>query len=171
MKKYRWRCNACESVNGPSATRCERCGCPASASFEDIKECLNPEIYKINRARRQFAILLIIFIYIPFYFAVYALNGKLISLFTLICITIFLSIKNINLLKYVWNSKWAKYSILSMSSFLLLTLVARSVLIQNNNALLNWLVVFYYLPAILSYFYIFKSKKGNELCDVFYKKS
>lgn len=171
MDKYRWRCSACESVNEPNATRCEKCGCPAYASFEDIENCLHPETYKKNKARKLYAILLIVFMYIPFYSVIYAINGKLVSLFALLCITVFISIKNINLLKYVWNSKWAKYNMLSISSFLVLTLVARAALMQKNNAFLNWLVAFYYIPAIFFYFYFLKSKKWREIFEEFYKNN
>ena len=37
MKSYAWCCLACEATNPPESSRCERCRCPAQATFSQVE--------------------------------------------------------------------------------------------------------------------------------------
>ena len=170
MESYRWTCSACETVNEPNATECVQCGCPALANVDDVEASLDPAGYKRKKAKGRYAFQLIAFMYIPAVAVSDAFASKVVSLFFLNVIAVYLVIGGIELLRYIWGSMWARNSLLFVSSLLVFAVIASAKLTQEEFPYLDWLNLSCWLPAICTYLYVFKSKKGDEVFDEYYKK-
>ncbi|WP_163131045.1 hypothetical protein [Agarivorans sp. Alg241-V36] len=171
MVGYRWTCQACESGNEANLDKCAFCGCPANAGSEDIEKHTNPEGFKKKKAKEQYSNSLFIYFFIPFFAAIYALNGRYESLLLLIGITAVISIKNIKLLRHIWSDNWARTTLISISSLFLISILVRIFIIPDNSPFVWWSALFYFLLAPSSFYYFFSSQNGKRVFREYYTKA
>ena len=55
MSTYRWSCNACGAGNEPEVSVCNACGCPSTASTEDIEKHRDPKGFEKNKAKEHYS--------------------------------------------------------------------------------------------------------------------
>lgn len=171
MAGYRWTCQACQAGNEPNLAKCEFCGCSANASSEDIEKHLNPEAFKKNKAKEQYSKSLFIYFFIPFFAAIHAINGTYESLLLLLGLTVAISIKNIKLLKHIWDDSWARTSLITISSLFSVSILIRIFLIPDNSSLVWWSALSYVFLATFSFYYFFSSKNGKRVFNEYYEKA
>jgi len=171
MSEYRWTCQACQAGNEPNLKKCEFCGCAANAGAEDIEKYTNPEGFKKKKTKEQYSNVLFIYCFIPFFAVIYALNGRHENLIIFLGIMVAVSVNNIKLFTHIWNDNWARTTLITISSLLLISILVRIFLIPNESPLVWWFVLFYCLLTPSSSYYLFNSKNGKRVFSEYYAKA
>ncbi|MBO9492004.1 hypothetical protein J7384_16710 [Endozoicomonas sp. G2_1] len=171
MSGYRWTCQACQTGNEPNFDQCQFCGCPANAGSEDIEKHINPEGFKKKKAKEQYSNSLFVYFFIPFFAAIYAVNGRHESLVILLGMAVVVTINNIKLLTHIWNDRWARNSLIVIASLFLASILVRIFIIPNNSPLVWWSALFYFLLAPSSFYYFFYSRNGKRVFNEYYSKA
>ena len=170
MTGYRWRCQACQAGNEPNLDKCEFCGCPANAGSEDIERHINPKEFERKKAKEIYSQSLFIYFFIPCFAVSHALNGRYESLMIILAIIIFTSVKNFKLLAHIWSDRWARTTLITISSVFLCSVFFPRIIISDESPFI-WLWVFFYMVlSPLSYYYFFKSENGKRVFCEYYSK-
>ncbi|MBU0913475.1 MAG: zinc finger Ran-binding domain-containing protein [Gammaproteobacteria bacterium] len=171
MVGYRWTCNACSASNEANTDICAQCGCSATASGDDIARHIDPEGYKKKEAEKIYEASLARFLFSPFFLVLFALTGRL-EMLGLLIISVVISVRaNIELIKFNFSNMWFRRTFLTISALLTLLIFARIGFISDDSSLVGWIAFGIVLLLVITYYILFKSRRGKELFDRYYQKN
>lgn len=169
MVGYNWKCNACGIGNEHNSSICQNCGCEAGASAEEVEKHNNPEGFKKKQFKNSFQKDLGQLLFLPFSIVLVTFTGRLVFA-ALILVSIFTLLKfQKKLLSFIFSDLWLRKVILAASIGMALLLMVRIVFIPDDSVLVIWVSVGIVLGVSITYFLLFKTKKGMLAFERYYK--
>lgn len=143
MLDYNWTCHACSSVNEAGSNECSNCGLSAIASAEEIELHSTPGAYKKKKAIEKYQKALLILVVFPLFAVKFSMNGSSLMLLLMLLSVVFIYMSNSELLKYIWNNKWASNTLLIWSGSILVLIIIRFVVITEDSSIIGYLTLLF----------------------------
>lgn len=170
MVGYEWTCNACSATNPADINVCNKCGCSATASSDEIDKHLDPDGYNRQQAKEKFSKKLTGLLFFPFFLLVFAISGRA-ELLLLCLFSLGINVKtNHMLLKAIWNDLWFRNALIVSSLFLVTVILSRSFLTINNSNF-GWYMLAWVVVLIVIYYVLFKSRPAKKFFERYYQEN
>ena len=168
MASYRWTCNACGSGNEPQVEYCEKCNCSATAGAEEIEKHKNPEAFRKKKNYKIYESYMAVIVSIPFFIVLYSVNRSYEVLLFLVASAFISGIIQFKLIVFMWNTIWARFTIITSSILLVLILLIRMFFIEDESHLVWLIVVLNTVIMTFTYYSLLKSRRGKLLFEAYY---